>query len=326
VDNPPLHALAPGVDGPNGVYAYGYSPQFPTTNGNGANYWADVVFLATGAGGPDLTLTNSHTGNFMHGQTGVTYTLTVTNSGTAATAGAVTVTDTLPAGLTATSIAGTGWSCTQPAGPCTRSDALAANATYPSITLTVNVASNAPASVTNTASVSGGGETNTANNQATSLTTIIAASALGTSIWPASAVPGTPYYNASLTVGTKFRSDLAGTVTAIRFYKGAANIGTHIGFLYTATGTLLAQATFTAESASGWQQVNFAAPVSIAANTTYIAAYFSLYGFAYDPGYLNNAVYSPPLHALAAGADGPNGVYAYGYSPQFPTTDGNGAN
>jgi hypothetical protein len=51
-----------------------------------------------------------------------------------------------------------------PAGParselCTRSDALAASSSYPALTLTVNVASNAPASLTNTAAVSGGGET-----------------------------------------------------------------------------------------------------------------------------------------------------------------------
>ncbi len=78
----------------------------------------------------------------------------------------MTVTETVPAGLTATGIAGTDWTCTQPAGPCTRSDVLAAGASYPALTLTVNVASTAPASVTNTATVSGGGETNAANNTA----------------------------------------------------------------------------------------------------------------------------------------------------------------
>jgi len=40
------------------------------------------------------------------------------------------------------------------------------------ITVTANVASNAPASVTNTATVSGGGETNTANDTANDVTTI----------------------------------------------------------------------------------------------------------------------------------------------------------
>src|SRR5712691_2315366 len=121
---------------------------------------------------PDLTIVKSHSGNFTQGDTGDTYSLTVTNSGGAATSGTVTVSDTIPAGLTATAMSGTGWSCTQPAGPCTRSDALAAGASYPAITLTVNVASNAPASVTNTATVSGGGETNLSNDAASDNTVI----------------------------------------------------------------------------------------------------------------------------------------------------------
>ena len=82
------------------------------------------------------------------------------------------MTDILPVGLTARAIIGSGWSCTQPAGPCTRSDALSAGASYSSISLIVSVAANAPASVSNTAVVSGGGETNTGNNTAVDPTTI----------------------------------------------------------------------------------------------------------------------------------------------------------
>ena len=121
---------------------------------------------------PDLVLNKTHSGNFVQGQTGATYTLTVSNVGGAATAGTVTVKDTLPAGLTASAIAGTSWSCTLATLTCTRTDALAAGASYPPITLTVNVASTAPASVTNSASVSGGGETNTANDTAADITNI----------------------------------------------------------------------------------------------------------------------------------------------------------
>ena len=32
----------------------------------------------------------------------------------------------------------------------------------------------------------------------------------------------------------KFRSDVAGQVTALRFYKGSGNTGTHVGHLWTA--------------------------------------------------------------------------------------------
>ncbi|MEP6947128.1 MAG: FG-GAP-like repeat-containing protein [Acidobacteriota bacterium] len=120
----------------------------------------------------DMTVTKTHGGNFTQGDTGKTYSITVTNSGTGSTNSAVSVTDTLPTGLTATGMSGTGWTCTLATLTCTRSDVLAAAASYPLITLTVNVASNAPASVTNTVSVSGGGETNTANNTASDQTTI----------------------------------------------------------------------------------------------------------------------------------------------------------
>ena len=79
----------------------------------------------------------------------------------------------------------------------------------------------------------------------------------------------------SVEVGVKFRSDVAGTINGIRFYKATANTGTHVGSLWTAAGTLLAQATFSGESASGWQQVTFSSPVAIQPNTTYVAAYFA---------------------------------------------------
>jgi uncharacterized repeat protein (TIGR01451 family) len=121
---------------------------------------------------PDLTINKSHTGNFTQGQVGATYSLTVTNSGFAATSGTVTVTDTLPAGLTATAISGTGWACVLGTLTCTRSTALAVSASYPVITVTVTVANNAPASVTNSATASGGGQTNTANDTATDPTTV----------------------------------------------------------------------------------------------------------------------------------------------------------
>ena len=96
--------------------------------------------------GPDLTITKTHTGDFTQGQIGATYTITVTNAGNAPTSGPVTVTDTLPAGLTATALSGTGWSCTLATLTCTRSDALAAGSSFPALTLTVNVAANAGAS------------------------------------------------------------------------------------------------------------------------------------------------------------------------------------
>src|SRR5689334_8157722 len=123
---------------------------------------------------PDLTISKSHTGNFSVGQTGAAYTITVTNAGHGPTSGTVTVVDSLPSGLTATAISGTGWTCTLGTLTCTRADALAATNSYPAITLTVNVAANAPSLVTNSAIVSGGGEANVANDTANDPTTVLA--------------------------------------------------------------------------------------------------------------------------------------------------------
>lgn len=129
-------------------------------------------FKFPGCGAPDLTATLTHTGSFTQGQTGATYTLTVTNVGGKPTSGTVMVTDTLPAKLTATAIAGPGWTCTLATLTCTRTDVLDSNGSYPPILVTVNVANDAPGKLTNGATVSGGGETNTNNDSASDLTTI----------------------------------------------------------------------------------------------------------------------------------------------------------
>jgi CSLREA domain-containing protein/uncharacterized repeat protein (TIGR01451 family) len=151
-------------------------------NGNNANTSTDnsVMYIMPVVLTPDLTITKTHSGNFTQGQSGAQYTITVANVGNGASSGTVTAVDTLPAGLTATAISGSGWSCDVSTLTCTRSDALAAGSSYPDITLTVNVASNAPASVTNSAAVSGGGETNTGNDTASDPTTITTAAKINT--------------------------------------------------------------------------------------------------------------------------------------------------
>jgi uncharacterized repeat protein (TIGR01451 family) len=114
------------------------------------------VLVKNTQGTPRLKITKSHQGNFTKGQTGASYTVSVSNPATSTgpTAGKVTVSDTIPQGLTLVSMAGTGWTCT--AHSCNRSDSLAAGKTYPAITVTVNVSATAPSSVTNTVTVSGG--------------------------------------------------------------------------------------------------------------------------------------------------------------------------
>ena len=148
-------------------------------------------------------------------------------------------------------------------------------------------------------------------------------------IWPSTATPGTADMNQSKPVelGVKFTSSSSGFITGVRFYKGVNNTGTHVGNLWSSTGTLLASATFTGESASGWQQVNFSSPVAITANTVYVASYFSPTGdFAVDRNYFNVATTNPPLQALQNGASGPNAVYNYGSSSAFPTSSFSASN
>ncbi|RPJ49548.1 MAG: DUF11 domain-containing protein, partial [Chloroflexi bacterium] len=127
---------------------------------------------------PDLVISKSHTGSFTQGQTGAQYTLTVHNQGTGLSSNIVTVKDTLPDGLTATAISGSGWTCDLPTLTCTRADSLAAGQSYPPISLTVDVSTTAPASLTNIASVSGGGDAVTTNNNVSDSTAILQAADL----------------------------------------------------------------------------------------------------------------------------------------------------
>jgi hypothetical protein len=132
---------------------------------------SDLVVVANGIpsepvviNGVDLTITKTHApAVFTQGDSGDTFTITVGNSGNASSSGTVTVTDLLPASLTATAMSGPGWACNVGTVTCTRSDALVPGSSYPAITLTVNVAANAPILVTNTATVSGGGEASSIN-------------------------------------------------------------------------------------------------------------------------------------------------------------------
>jgi len=128
-------------------------------------------------------------------------------------------------------------------------------------------------------------------------------------IWPSTTVPAAIDNGASgpLELGVSFKSDVSGTITGIRFYKSAANSGTHMGRLWSHTGALLASVTFTGETASGWQQANFSAPVAITANTVYVASYGLTIGhFSANWNYFATAGFNnAPLHALQS----PNGLY-----------------
>ena len=140
--------------------------------------------------------------------------------------------------------------------------------------------------------------------------------------------------NTSVEVGVRFKSDLNGTISGIRYYKASGNTGTHVGTLWRTDGTVLARGTFTGESGSGWQQVTFQTPVNIEAGTTYVASYHAPNGhysvseyFYYQPSPVGgNSLDSPPLHAISANGGGGNGVFQYATSPSYPALSGDGTN
>jgi uncharacterized repeat protein (TIGR01451 family) len=98
----------------------------------------------------------SHSADFTRGKN-ATYTVAVSNISKSATAGTVTVGETVPGGMTLVSMAGKGWTCATGASTCTRSDSLGAGASYPAITVTVGIAAHAGSPLVNSVSVSGGG-------------------------------------------------------------------------------------------------------------------------------------------------------------------------
>lgn len=114
-----------------------------------------------------------------------------------------------------------------------------------------------------------------------------------------------------------------GTVDAIRFYKHAGNTGTHVGNLWTGSGTLLSSVTFTGETSSGWQQASLSTPVLIQAGQTYVVSYHAPNG--------HYSVYDcfPGSSCLNSGRRFPfeprsydSGWLSTGSSGTFPTTAG----
>jgi hypothetical protein len=130
----------------------------------------------------------------------------------------------------------------------------------------------------------------------------------------------------AVTLGVAFKSDQAGWITGVRFYKSAANTGTHVGALWSSSGALLAQATFAGETSSGWQQVSFSSPVSISPGQTYIASYYAPNGhYAVASNGLASAVNNGPLHTIP-NATTPNGLFSYGSASSFPNGSFNASN
>ncbi|MBE9014661.1 DUF4082 domain-containing protein [Chroococcidiopsidales cyanobacterium LEGE 13417] len=311
VDNPPLHFLRDGESGGNGVYKYG-TTGFPNQTYRASNYWVDVTF-ATNATNPPPPVTDTTAPSI---------------SATSPSNGATNVS-------TSTSIAATFSEAIDPATINANTFVLqdANNALVPatvsydaaSRTATLQPSNLLATGATYRATLRGGttqprvqdlAGNALATNSTWSFTTAAAASTSTYSLWNSAIIPAQiatfdPY---PVEVGVKFKSNTNGYITGIRFYKGSGNTGLHKATLWTSNGQQIATATFTNETATGWQQVNFAQPVPITANTVYVASYHTTTGnYAFALNYFaNSGLDNGPLHALRDGANGGNGVFKYG--------------
>lgn len=289
--NPPLQALANETSA-NGVYAYSATPTFPSSSFNSTNYWVDVLFAPSAASAPEAP--EGVTASPATAQASVSWTVP-NNDGSPITG--YTVTPYI--GLTAQTPVSVGASA--------QSAVITGLTNGTAYTFKV-AASNAL----------GTGPQSEASKIVTPRNTIFDFTT------PETLEANDPN---SIELGVKFNSEVNGSVTGIRFYKAAANTGTHIGSLWSSTGTLLASATFTNETASGWQQVTFSEPVPITAGTTYVAGYLAPNGHysATSAAFSSAGLSNPPLEALANGIS-PNGVYEYATSSTFPGSSYNAAN
>ena len=272
----------------NGRYLYGAAGGFPTYSWGAANYFVDVVFQRE----PASIAVESRTPS----------------------AGATDVAVTVRPSITLTAPLAPGWSLAVSQGGTAVPGTAALSADGRTVTLTPGAALAADAHHTVTLS----GATSTEGAVLPTQTWGFRTAAANTYSLLEGEVPVTASVNDpdAVELGMAFTPASAGTVRGVRFWKGAGNTGTHTGSLWSADGTRLAQVTFGAETASGWQTAMFDSPVPVAAGTTYVVSYYAPNGhYAATGSYFSTPRTVGPLTAPS----GNNGRYRYGTGGGFPT-------
>lgn len=282
------------LDGGYGAHAagvYAAAGQYPQDSYQDSNYYVDVLFTTTD-----------------------TSPLIATNQWPAADAGSVAATTTIGAKLSKPVVASSVGISVKDANGAT----VAGSTSYDSATRTVTFTPSAALSgfvryaVTLAGTDTQGG--NITTGKSWSFTTAAPQGAPGVcpcSLFSDGTVPSAlEVADANqVTLGVTFSSDINGTVTAVRFYKGPDNVGTHTGTLWSAAGAKLAEGTFTDEPSSGWATLTFSQSVSVTKNTTYVASYRTDVGeYSITPnGFASADLSYGPLHVTSAA-----GAYAYG--------------
>ncbi len=299
VTNGPLSAPSTATGGGNGVFAYSSGSIFPNASYQGTNYWVDVVFNQS-------TVNTAPVANNDDG-------FTVVRNGTVSIAGALLLAndndpDGDPLTITAVSDATNGIAVLDEATGAISFTPTTGHAGFASFRYTISDERGGTASAVVSLTVTPPDAT--------------------VSLFAAGSTPSIVAMNdpRSVELGMKFTASAAGTITGIRYYKSAQDTGAHTGSLWTAGGTLLATATFTNETASGWQTLTFSEPVTIAAGATYVASYHSNGFYAATPNYFTTAQTNGPLSAPSSASAGGNGLYTYGSGSLFPTATYNATN
>jgi hypothetical protein len=136
--------------------------------------------------------------------------------------------------------------------------------------------------------------------------------------------------NRPVELGIKFRPDVDGSVSAVRFFRAVPINSGYSVHIWSATGELLGTgvAIEGQQPTPGWQTVQVYPPVALKTGVTYVASYYASSGQYSISQYFftNTTVTNGPLHILGDGVDGGNGVFVYGEGGGFPTQSYNASN
>jgi hypothetical protein len=297
--NGPLRALADGEEGGNAVFKVGTSG-FPTQSKLASNYWVDVVFHQDGTDNSPPRVTSVKP-----------------VSGSTSSSANAHVTAELDEALDPASVSTSSFALTTAAGA-----PVPASVSYDAATRSAVLDPVDPLQVsTSYRAVLRGGPSGlrdvAGNALAADYEWTFTTFTCPCSLWPNTTLPATAAFSdfSSYELGVKFKAEVSGFVTGIRFYKGSGNGGTHLGHLWTATGTRLGEVTFANETLTGWQQASFAEPIAVTAGTTYVASYYAPAGrYSLDRPYFANGYSRGPLRALTDGEEGGNAVFKSGTS------------